>query len=92
MVDVQVTFEFSADLWPLEVDASELKLVVFNLAVNARDVIPDGGEARFSSAPRTYFVSFSVFDNGSGMPPVGVRVVEDEADPTDVIEPADSSC
>jgi signal transduction histidine kinase/ActR/RegA family two-component response regulator len=74
--DVHVTLEFSADLWPVEVDASELELVVLNLAVNARDAMPRGGtiEIRAENVPlldqsgsTKDFVRLSVRDNGSGM-------------------------
>ncbi|HZR60819.1 MAG TPA: histidine kinase dimerization/phospho-acceptor domain-containing protein, partial [Xanthobacteraceae bacterium] len=38
--DVHMEFEFPHVLWPVEVDPSELELVVLNLAVNARDAMP----------------------------------------------------
>ena len=41
--DVHVALEFEPGLWPVEVDPGELELVVLNLAVNARDAMPDGG-------------------------------------------------
>ena len=41
--DVHVEFDFPEGLWPVEVDPGELELVVLNLAVNARDAMPDGG-------------------------------------------------
>ncbi len=74
--DVHVTLEFSADLWPVEVDASELELVVLNLAVNARDAMPRGGTIEISAenvplldqgGSTKDFVRLSVSDNGSGM-------------------------
>jgi signal transduction histidine kinase len=40
--DVHVRFHFPETLWPVEVDRSELELVVLNLAVNARDAMPQG--------------------------------------------------
>ncbi|MDR6820109.1 signal transduction histidine kinase/ActR/RegA family two-component response regulator [Neorhizobium sp. 2083] len=74
--DILVTLEFSPDLWPVEVDASELELVVLNLAVNARDAMPKGGtiEIRGENVPLSHqegatrdFVRVSVSDNGTGM-------------------------
>ncbi len=74
--DVLVNLEFSPDLWPVEVDASELELVVLNLAVNARDAMPKGGtiEIRGENVPLSHqdgatkdFVRVSVSDNGTGM-------------------------
>jgi signal transduction histidine kinase/ActR/RegA family two-component response regulator len=41
--NIRLVMEFGPDLWPVEVDAGELELVVLNLAVNARDAMPGGG-------------------------------------------------
>lgn len=74
--DVHVVFEFSVNLWPVEVDAGELELVILNLAVNARDAMPNGGTIRIAAgnAPgigknggSDDFVRLSFSDNGSGM-------------------------
>jgi len=75
--DVHVQVQFAPDLWPVEVDPGELELVILNLAVNARDAMPDGGsiliEAR--NAPdepvmglRGDFVRLAVIDDGTGIP------------------------
>ncbi|KRB54971.1 histidine kinase [Rhizobium sp. Root708] len=73
--DVHVTFDLPSDLWPVEVDPSELELVVLNLAVNARDAMPRGGIIEIRAANTTVedvqgqksFVRLSVSDDGSGM-------------------------
>jgi len=74
--DVQVDVRLAEDLWPVEVDPSELELVLLNLAVNARDAMPQGGticirgENRpdFNSAELSGdFVWLSVTDTGTGM-------------------------
>lgn len=74
--DVHVTFDFPDTLWPVEVDPGELELVVLNLAVNARDAMPDGGTiiVRAENLPGVRenelegdYVRLSVIDTGTGM-------------------------
>jgi signal transduction histidine kinase/CheY-like chemotaxis protein len=82
--DVHVSFEFAQNLWPVEVDPGELELVVLNLAVNARDAMPNGGtivvraeNERHSGEPAEHRVRLSVIDTGTGMSPeIQARVFE----------------
>jgi signal transduction histidine kinase/CheY-like chemotaxis protein len=84
--DVHVEFEFPDQLWPVEVDPGELELVILNLAVNARDAMPDGGTIvvrgenlaglRDAQLDGDY-VRLSVIDTGVGMgPEILARVFE----------------
>ncbi|WP_246715670.1 ATP-binding protein [Rhizobium sp. BK512] len=84
--DVHVLIDLSPDLWPVEVDASELELVVLNLAVNARDAMPKGGTIKITAKNEAAqsgadghgdFVRLVVADDGCGMTPeVKARVFE----------------
>jgi signal transduction histidine kinase/ActR/RegA family two-component response regulator len=84
--DVHVVIDLSPDVWPVEVDAGELELVVLNLAVNARDAMPRGGTVTITAENETVhadasgrrdFVRLVVADDGCGMTPeVQARVFE----------------
>jgi len=76
--DVHVDFDFPETLWPVEVDPGELELVILNLAVNARDAMPNGGTivVRGENLPDLTdeqiagdYVRLSVVDDGVGMGP-----------------------
>jgi len=71
------------DLWPVKVDISQFEQVVVNLAVNARDAMPNGGRltvrssnvtaqesVRFNAKgmPNADYVQVEVADNGIGIP------------------------
>jgi two-component system cell cycle sensor histidine kinase/response regulator CckA len=72
------------DLWPIKVDVSQFEQVIVNLAVNARDAMPDGGKltvrtsnltselaARlsFKGMPAADYVRIDITDTGTGIPP-----------------------
>ena len=72
--DIHVALDFPETLWPVEVDAGELELVILNLAVNARDAMPEGGtimiraqNAATSTAQQGAHVILQVIDSGVGM-------------------------
>jgi CheY-like chemotaxis protein len=67
-------------LWPVVADSDQLAQVLLNLAVNARDAMPDGGPLEIATAnvelaepardvglPSGRYVSLSVRDGGCGM-------------------------
>ena len=42
---VSLEFSIDPDVWPVEANAGQLEQVIVNLAVNARDAMPDGGSS-----------------------------------------------
>jgi PAS domain S-box-containing protein len=83
---VQVELDVVDEVWPVEVDAAELEMALINLAMNARDAMPDGGRLRIAArnlAGRETgrdgdFVALSLTDTGVGMAP---EVLEKAFDP-----------
>ncbi|MEO8364775.1 MAG: PAS domain-containing protein [Pseudoxanthomonas sp.] len=84
--DIQVKVAFDPGLWPVMADPGQLELVVLNLAINARDAMPNGGTIQISArnAPALNdeelhgdYVELSLADSGTGMlPEVLARVFE----------------
>jgi PAS domain S-box-containing protein len=75
---VSVEIDLPDELWSVEADASELELALLNMAVNARDAMPNGGrlvlEARNvpggeTSESEADFVALTIRDTGAGIPP-----------------------
>jgi signal transduction histidine kinase/CheY-like chemotaxis protein len=76
---IQLIVNAPADLAPAEVDAAQLELAILNLAINARDAMPQGGALRItltnrhlnSFAPRELadgdYVVIEMADTGIGM-------------------------
>jgi PAS domain S-box-containing protein len=60
-------------------DAAQLRSALLNLAINARDAMPEGGRLTITAAPAEEegFVAFAVADEGVGMPPeIAARAFE----------------
>ncbi|ACG77111.1 sensor histidine kinase [Phenylobacterium zucineum HLK1] len=80
---VEVEWRIAADLWPTSVEPDQLEVAILNLAINARDAMPDGGvitiAARNVSLPAEAdlergltagdYVMLVIADTGEGMPP-----------------------
>jgi len=75
---IAVSFDLADDDHPVLGDATQLELAVLNLAINARDAMPNGGTLTIASALEIVtsdpeleagaYVALSVADNGAGMP------------------------
>ncbi|MCP3731509.1 PAS domain S-box protein [Sphingomonas sp. MG17] len=48
--DIALELVLAADLWPTRCDPNQLENAVLNLAINARDAMPDGGVLRIETA------------------------------------------
>jgi CheY-like chemotaxis protein len=89
---VEIRTRLAPDLWTARADPSQLENVILNLAVNARDAMPDGGSlilgtsniliaddlAQELDLESGDYVLISVTDSGSGMSP---EVTEKAFDP-----------
>ena len=47
---VELEVVHGRDLWPVKADISQFEQVIVNLAVNARDAMPDGGKLTVRTA------------------------------------------
>jgi two-component system NtrC family sensor kinase len=88
-VNIEFKINIAVDVWPVSVDKSELELALLNLAVNARDAMPQGGRISIDvenirlnadNSPDGMtgdYVALCVADSGCGIPPELLsRVVE----------------
>lgn len=76
---IEISVHVAPDTWPVRVDSSEFELALINLALNARDAMPAGGELRLAARnadaddrealPPGRYVLLSVSDDGSGIAP-----------------------
>ncbi len=72
---VRMELQLADGLWPAMVDPTQIELVILNLAINARDAMPDGGRVTIATANRPGgagtddFVVVTVRDEGTGMTP-----------------------
>jgi PAS domain S-box-containing protein len=78
---VRVSSHVEATTWTVRADDAQLESCLFNLALNARDAMPDGGALRLTAGnagpdaahatglPPGEYVRFAVQDEGTGMTP-----------------------
>ncbi|MGY3616427.1 two-component system cell cycle sensor histidine kinase/response regulator CckA [Bradyrhizobium sp. USDA 10063] len=80
---VKLDLVHGRDLWPVKVDVSQFEQVIVNLAVNARDAMPDGGkliiktqnvaaeeagQLSYKGLPAADYVRIDITDTGTGIP------------------------
>jgi PAS domain S-box-containing protein len=86
---IALELELAPDLWPTLCDPNQLDSAILNLAINARDAMPDGGVLTIRTAnapdapgrpkdlPEGDAICLAVTDTGVGMPPdVAARAFE----------------
>ncbi|RKF46081.1 hybrid sensor histidine kinase/response regulator [Paraburkholderia fungorum] len=77
---ISLVIDIGVNIWPMRVDVAELELALINIAVNARDAMPNGGRFTVRAANISFrredgfpltgdFVQLSLEDTGGGMPP-----------------------
>jgi PAS domain S-box-containing protein len=78
---VRAHFELPADLWPVDADAGQISQVIHNIALNAAQAMPDGGnlwtsadneiiaEPGWVPLPRGNYVRIRFSDDGPGISP-----------------------
>ncbi|MCE9523138.1 MAG: PAS domain S-box protein, partial [Alphaproteobacteria bacterium] len=81
---VEIGSTLEADLWPALADVSEVENAILNIAINARDAMPNGGKLIITTANKSLgaddvvgesglrpgeYVMLSISDTGTGMPP-----------------------
>jgi two-component system cell cycle sensor histidine kinase/response regulator CckA len=66
--DVEIRLCLADDLWPATIDPTAVDQVVVNLAVNARDAMPDGGCITIETSNATLDESYGL-NHGARVPP-----------------------
>jgi signal transduction histidine kinase/FixJ family two-component response regulator len=75
---IAIRLEVTDGLWPIRSDAAQIEAAIVNLALNARDAMPEGGELAIRLANTRLaqgelesgdYVELTVSDTGTGMPP-----------------------
>jgi len=78
---VRVELALADGLWPALIDANQIETALLNLAINARDAMPEGGTLRIATANQRIrsgrvgdvapgeYVELAVRDSGTGMSP-----------------------
>jgi CheY-like chemotaxis protein len=85
---IDIVVEAAGPVWPVRMDAGHVDQLLMNLALNARDAMPSGGQLRIEIQndvlatptivlPAGDYVLLAVHDTGEGIPPDLLGVVFD---------------
>ncbi|WP_343074081.1 response regulator [Microvirga zambiensis] len=76
---IHAKLHLDQDVWSIQADRAQLEAALLNLAVNARDAMPEGGDLTITvenqvmedgkAVPAGAYVMIAVGDTGTGMPP-----------------------
>jgi PAS domain S-box-containing protein len=76
---IEKHFDLDEAMIPVMADPTQLEVAILNLAINARDAMPDGGVLTFTTRPAQIeddaelengdYVELTISDTGGGMPP-----------------------
>jgi PAS domain S-box-containing protein len=77
--NLKCEFNFSKNLWPVQVDANQIGQAIYNVVMNSREAMPDGGLLEVSAGNATSdddltllkrgnYVKISITDHGQGIP------------------------
>ncbi|EIM26894.1 response regulator [Microvirga lotononidis] len=76
---IHAKLHLDQDVWSIQADRAQLEAALLNLAVNARDAMPEGGDLTIAvenrvmgegrAVPAGAYVMIAVGDTGAGMPP-----------------------
>ena len=87
--NVRCEFSLPNDLWPVEMDDVQIRQVIHNLVVNAREAMPKGGTVTIDAVNvnatagsvkppnEGKYVKWSVKDQGIGIPPENLQKIFD---------------
>jgi signal transduction histidine kinase len=90
--NIEIKTELDSDLWLAEVDPAQVESALVNLAVNARDAMPNGGQLTIETVNKKLdgpyavenvgvaagdYAMLSVSDTGTGIPPAILNRVFD---------------
>ncbi|WP_262265634.1 MULTISPECIES: response regulator [Microvirga] len=76
---INASLQLEQEIWPIQVDRAQFEAALLNLAVNACDAMPEGGDLTIAVENRVMeegnavsageYVMITVSDTGTGMPP-----------------------